>query len=527
MKQFHYYTAIILSIILNVFINSQNISAQTITVEGDIVEDTDWIVDSVIITGDINILNGVTLTLVPNTYVEFQGHYKINVQGCITATGTDNSPIIFTVNDTTGFTDTTIFAGGWQGIHFDSTAETNTGSKFDNCIFEYGKAVGESESERNGGVFFINNCSKLSISKSRFRNNIAVGSGGAIYCNNNSSPIISGNIITHNTAYYNGGGLAVKTNCSPQITGNTISYNFATELGGGCYSNDTNVFPSIIANMICNNRASNGGGLYDGNPDFRLINNIICNNYADIGGAIYNGLTGSTAIYVNNTICNNNANQAGGVQCNSSSLQLVNNIIFGNTALSGEMEQIGVGMGAPIVTYCNVQDGYGGLDNIVENPSFIAPTYESGTDCDATNADWSIDPFSSACINTGKPNTAGLGLPATDFAGNDRIIDGRIDIGAFEAIIPAAYITTKHANEMFYIFPNPCRGIVNFEFLNNEKTNFKINVLNSYGQQIFKKQYLNTSYIKDKIDLSAFPNGIYFVKLKNGNSVFIKKMILL
>jgi hypothetical protein len=38
----------------------------------------------------------------------------------------------------------------------------------------------------------------------------------------------------------------------------------------------------------------------------------------------------------------------------------------------------------------------------------------------------------SPCINAGIPDTTGLNLPITDLAGNQRIWDGRIDMGCYE-----------------------------------------------------------------------------------------------
>ena len=55
------------------------------------------------IQGDITILNDSTLTIEPGVLVEFQGYYALNVQGRLSAIGTDTSIITFTVDDTTGF----------------------------------------------------------------------------------------------------------------------------------------------------------------------------------------------------------------------------------------------------------------------------------------------------------------------------------------------------------------------------------------------------------------------------------------
>ena len=56
-----------------------------------------------LIEGEITIPDGETLAIDPGVLVEFQGHYKFNVQGRILAEGTEQDSIFFTIADTTGF----------------------------------------------------------------------------------------------------------------------------------------------------------------------------------------------------------------------------------------------------------------------------------------------------------------------------------------------------------------------------------------------------------------------------------------
>lgn len=71
--------------------------------------------------------------------------------------------------------------------------------------------------------------------------------------------------------------------------------------------------------------------------------------------------------------------------------------------------------------YNNIEFGHGGEGNIDEEPFF---TYSG-------EYPYSLMQFS-PCINTGTPDTTGLFLPLFDYAGNERIYDYRIDMGAFE-----------------------------------------------------------------------------------------------
>jgi hypothetical protein len=82
--------------------------------------------------GSIQILDGTTLTIQPGVTVNFQGMYKLNVQGRLLAIGTLSDTINFTAANTTN---------GWRGIRFDNTPTTNDTSKIVYCKLQYGKAI--------------------------------------------------------------------------------------------------------------------------------------------------------------------------------------------------------------------------------------------------------------------------------------------------------------------------------------------------------------------------------------------------
>ena len=85
-----------------------------------------------LIEGEITIPNGETLIIDPGCLIEFQGHYKFNVQGRLLAEGTLTDSIKFTVEDTTGYYNNTHI--GWHGIRFENTPATNDSSKIVYCI---------------------------------------------------------------------------------------------------------------------------------------------------------------------------------------------------------------------------------------------------------------------------------------------------------------------------------------------------------------------------------------------------------
>ena len=78
----------------------RDVQAQPTFVSGAITSDTTWSVSEspFIVTGDIGIAPGVTLTIEPGVEVRFDGFYELLVRGVLNAIGTNAQPILFTRN---------------------------------------------------------------------------------------------------------------------------------------------------------------------------------------------------------------------------------------------------------------------------------------------------------------------------------------------------------------------------------------------------------------------------------------------
>jgi hypothetical protein len=72
-------------------------------------------------------------------------------------------------------------------------------------------------------------------------------------------------------------------------------------------------------------------------------------------------------------------------------------------------------------------------------------------------------------------------------------------------------------------FPNPTTGLVNIQLKHAETAETNIEVLNSLGQIILKKQIQNKDNIE--IDLSKEISGVYILHIVNGNTQFTEKVI--
>ncbi|KQC08785.1 MAG: hypothetical protein APR54_04210 [Candidatus Cloacimonas sp. SDB] len=149
-------------------------------------------------------------------------------------------------------------------------------------------------------------------------------------------------------------------------------------------------------------------------------------------------------------------------------------------------------------------------------------------------------PFSlaidSPCINGGTPDTTGLNLPEYDLAGNPRIVNGIVDMGAYE------YQGSNSEQNILDVkkyrvnnFPNPFNLETVFSFSITYKRNVDLEIYNTKGQKIktlIKDEIIegNRSIIWDgsnnnNIQVSS---GIYLYKLTlDEDKNIIKKCLLL
>lgn len=266
-----------------------------------------------------------------------------------------------------------------------------------------------------------------------------------------SNPVITNSTIEHNSALHMGGGM-FNNSSNPEIVSSTIQNNSADNGGGiANYSDVLSIESMIIRDcFIINNEAyNNGGAVYNStngtncNPEF--INCAIYGDTAASGGAMFNQAQAGdicSPVVINTTITGNQANNSGGAITNytmSGTCQpsFTNSIIYGNYSAGGPITNINA---VPVYSYSDIE-GSGGSDswssaygtdngnNLDTDPLMVdMPDYNQ-----APNATGNlILQASSPCVDTGTVDTTGLGLPVLDIAGNARIINSRIDIGAYE-----------------------------------------------------------------------------------------------
>ncbi len=230
--------------------------------------------------------------------------------------------------------------------------------------------------------------------------------------------------INDNTINNDVTGVTIASGCSATMLGNTVENN--TDTGG------------------------DGGGIYN-DGTLTVTNSTIANNSAALGGGIYN--TGTLTVY-DSTIAYNTtsggAGSGGGVDAVSGSATLYNTIVALNTDGSGADDIAGTITGSYNLIGTG---GSGGLTNTSGNQVGVAsgnvglapaPAENGGpTETIALLAgSYAIDKGSNALIPAGvMTDQRGPGYP--------RIVNGIVDIGAFEAsgvVTPATGGTTISAD---------------------------------------------------------------------------------
>jgi hypothetical protein len=221
---------------------------------------------------------------------------------------------------------------------------------------------------------------------------------------------------------------------------NGYYYYGSLAIGGGISSINQGTKPTIRNCIITDNEASHGGGIgcYRSNP--RIMNCIISKNSAGshCGGGIYCDY-GSPNI-TGCTIADNSAAYGGGaVYTHYSRPKISNSIIWNNSSSSGQDEIDPGSHGSVTISYSDVKGGWEGSGNIDTDPCFVEAGYWDVNDV-WVDGDYRLLE-TSPCIDAGDPNYVAE-ANETDLDGNPRIINDRIDMGAYE-FWPAVKVRMK------------------------------------------------------------------------------------
>ncbi len=319
----------------------------------------------------------------------------------------------------------------YQTIFEDNSAATKGGAielfgglhLFDNVqFFNNETRFGGSD----GGALFIRGNAEVEFSNCLFKNNLSNHNGGAVYSEGISLDF-SSCIFSENTSA-DGGGLFTVGLDILQLSNCQVLKNHATNNGGGIYNQ--NLTTGRYTNLaISENSSGNScGGLYELNSSHVVIENalFVQNNAANFGGGMI--CQNATVDLINATLYGNEAdstNQGDGLYNKGTSNTKIYNTIFDGHDQDILQE-------TALVWSHTFVDGkrYTPSATLNTNPLFINPTDPDGADNVWATADDGLR--LSLCSPLLHEGLDSIVTVLTDIALNNRIQDGRIDLGAYE-----------------------------------------------------------------------------------------------
>ena len=308
-----------------------------------------------LVTGDVTVPSGQMLTIEPGVVVDFQGHYRLRVQGNLQAEGTLEAGITFT-------TDSPIV--GWHGIRFRNAQNTN---RLTYCLIEHGKSNdGDYPDNLGGGV--LNFGADLIIDHCCFENNSSVLHGGGLYTINSDQTTVTNTTFTGNHCYMWGGAVCIANSyvdfVDCVIVDNTADYN-----GAGFYF-DSVYLPKLTRCLIARNATSiSSGAAINANMSTPFLTN--CTITGNQLGSVY---ARGPAVYVT-----------------YGEVVLTNCLIYDNEGTGDELHLDAGGTAQGYYSDLPTPSwGFTGDHNITADPLFVDPAHD----------DWGLSE-TSPCIDEG------------------------------------------------------------------------------------------------------------------------------
>ena len=323
--------------------------------------------------------------------------------------------------------------------------------------------------------------------------------GAGIYCGlNTSGPSINNVVFIGNYTKRRGAGLY---GCSQSINNTSFINNYSDDLAGAVFAfggemnnvvfldNSSTVSAGALLNVglpltIINstfegNQEYNfdGGAIYT-KSDIMLENVLFKGNRAGTisnvgeGGALF-VFGASTANLTNVTFSGNRAKGLGGAISISSTatLNIQNSIIWNNLDSAGlgtSSASINIPVGGVLNNSFSLIQGFGtaGVGNLDEDPLFITSTNPNAAPTSAGNAHLTA---ASPAIDVGDNN---LSTELVDLDGGNRVINGTVDLGAYEFLGYTVNVTVEGLNSGTVILQN--NGGDDLSFNSNSSQSFGV-----------------------------------------------------
>ena len=361
------------------------------------------------------------------------GNMNINYGGKAITVKSENGPESCIIDCSEGGVQ---LPGGFEAKGFTFKNGEGAKSVLDGVTITNGNAGG------GGGIYIsgtsptIRNCILL--------NNFARNNGGGIYCRQSPHMTIKDCKFINNTTDENGGGIyaTVESNISIEgcsFVGNTASN--ADGRGGAIFVSAYDVVSNIViegCDLIGNRAGLIGGAMrFQDDVNATVLNSKIVNNSSEYDG----GVSANNCVQVTMTNCLVSGNSSklgvGGLKINSGNTVITNCTIVNNSGGEGQAGALGgryhgiintlfAGNSIPLFdawdstfSYCYFDEDQG---------------YQPGERSDNQSGDPKLTgsfhlQADSPCIDAGDNSAV---TQDTDLDGNGRILNGVVDIGAYE-----------------------------------------------------------------------------------------------
>lgn len=399
-----------------------------------------------------------------------------------------------------------------------------------------------------GGALFIVN-SDILCSYCEFNNNDANITGGAISYTRDGDASKDYNIIFSHCNF--------EDNSAEQSAGAVKIF----AIGGNEKNTDIVITDSYFKNNLANNRSCLhiGGenvtfnvnntefsyneaityvaGASISNSSIGTFNNcLFYSNNASIGGEYNSGgvsvWSDALVDFINCTFAENSAAYGSALTVGGGGIaNVVNCIIWGNLNGQIALETYNDLGGILSIDYSNIQYGVELIDisplsilnwgdsNIDQDPLF----FETGVHYCQINDD-------SPCINAANPDTTSMNLPEFDLAGEIRIFNDTVDIGAYEWNPSLGIENFRDNSSGFEVlcYPNPFYSmtIIKYELLQPEIV--QLSIYNDLGKLIYQEQeYQQKGKQQFLWNAEKYSHGIYIYRLQLGTQIVSRKIVLL
>ncbi len=355
------------------------------------------------------------------------------------------------------------------------------------------------------------------------------------------------NLKLQNGFATDGGGMLI-INSQTFLDSLTLTNNISKEHGGAIFGNRADI--TVSNTRIAHNKSENAGGIGLLSSTIKIVNTTIDSNSAKYDGGmecLYSGLrmttsqitgnfdekhTGGLLLFNTNATIDNStfsgnksgSSGTGAIYALDSTHLNLKNCIFWDEGNEWDIKANGSNYRTHLtISHSSLTDGERSIgksgevelnymeSNISGDPLFVG----SGM------FPYQIDEFS-VCIDRGSPDTTGMNLPPFDLSANTRIVNQRIDMGAFEwnPLVDVEHHDKNKKSSELILYPNPAKTSLYLSGMIDEVIT-KVNVFNQLGQMV-----LQINQVIIPLDISNLQQGMYVIEVVLNKSRIRKKLIV-